>query len=308
MMLGSQWPSLPFGDWKDSCQTLHMWMQIVGKIRLALTPLENHWWNTTLYITPTGLTTSTIYYKDRLLKIDFDFDSHMLLITISNNQGKEIPLKSIPVAEFYKEVMSALNDLKINVNIWTTPVEVEERIPFEKDYKHHTYDPVYAHRFWQVLAQSSRVFTDFRSKFIGKVSPVHFFWGAFDLAVTRFSGRSAPVHPGVPNCPSHVMVEAYSHEVSSCGFWPGAGGTGGTSSVIEPFYYSYAYPEPDGFKDYPILPEEAFYDSNLGEFILPYEVVQKSDTPDSLLMDFLQSTYTAAATTAKWDRSKLERQ
>lgn len=308
MMLGSQWPSLPFGDWKDSCQTLHMWMQIVGKIRLALTPLENHWWNTTLYITPTGLTTSTIYYKDRLLKIDFDFDSHMLLITISNNQGKEIPLKSIPVAEFYKEVMSALNDLKINVNIWTTPVEVEERIPFEKDYKHHTYDPVYAHRFWQVLAQSSRVFTDFRSKFIGKVSPVHFFWGAFDLAVTRFSGRSAPVHPGVPNCPPHVMVEAYSHEVSSCGFWPGAGGTGGTSSVIEPFYYSYAYPEPDGFKDYPILPEEAFYDSNLGEFILPYEVVQKSDTPDSLLMDFLQSTYTAAATTAKWDRSKLERQ
>jgi hypothetical protein len=188
-------------------------------------------------------------------------------------------------------------------------VEVEERIPFEKDYKHHMYDPVYAHRFWQVLAQSSRVMTDFRSKFIGKVSPVHFFWGAFDLAVTRFSGRSAPVHPGVANCPPHVMIEAYSHEVSSCGFWPGAEGTsGGTSSVIEPFYYSYAYPEHDGFKNFTILPEEAYYNSNLGEFILPYEAVQKSNTPDSTLMDFLQSTYIAAAATGKWDRSKLERQ
>jgi hypothetical protein len=307
-MLGNQWPSLPFDEWKDTCQTLHMWTQIVGKIRLALTPLENHWWNSTLYITPTGLTTSTIYYEDRLLKIDFDFDSHVLLITISSNQRKEIPLISIPVAEFYKEVMTALNDLKINVNLWTTPVEVEERIPFEKDYEHHTYDPVYAHRFWQVLAQSSRVFADFRSKFIGKVSPVHFFWGAFDLAVTRFSGRGAPIHPGVPNCPQHVMVEAYSHEVSSCGFWPGAEETGGKISVIEPFYYSYAYPEPNGFKDFVILPEEAFFDSNLREFILPYEAVQKSNTPDSLLMDFLQSTYIAAATTAKWDRSKLERQ
>jgi hypothetical protein len=307
-MLKDQWPLLPVGEWKDIYQTLHMWTQIVGKIRLALTPMENHWWNSTLYITPTGLTTSTIYYKDRLLKIDFDFDSHLLLITTSDDQRKEIPLKSFPVAEFYKEVMNALDEFKINVSIGTTPVEVEERIPFEKDYKHCTYDPIYAHRFWQIVSQSARVFIYFRSMFIGKVSPVHFFWGAFDLAVTRFSGRGAPAHPGVPDCARFVMVEAYSHELSSCGFWPGAEGAGGKSAAIEPLYYSYAYSEPYGFRDFAISPKEAFYDSKLHEFILPYEAVQKSDAPDSLLMDFLQSTYKAAAVTAKWDRSKLERQ
>ncbi len=303
MVITTQWPSMPFGEWKDTCQTLHMWTQIIGKIRLTLTPLENHWWNTTLYITPTGLTTSTMYYKDRLLKIDFDFKSHLLIITTSDSPQKMIPLKSYPVAEFYTETMKALRDLGISLKIWTTPVEVEERIPFEKDYKHKTYDPVYAHRFWQVLAQSSRVFTEFRSKFIGKVSPVHFFWGAFDLAVTRFSGRNAPVHPGVPNCPHSVMVEAYSHEVSSCGFWPG-GGEGGQDAI----YYSYAYPESKGFKEWVIQPPEAFYDPNMREFILPYEIVRKSNFPDKVLMDFLQSTYIAAATTAKWDRAILERQ
>jgi hypothetical protein len=296
------WPELPLADWKDTYETLHMWTQIVGKIRLALTPLVNHWWNVTMYVTPRGLTTSAIPYNDRFLQIDFDFIAHLLLIETTDGSTKTIALRPRSVAEFYQETMAALESLGMPVTIWTTPVEVPDRTPFEKDQKHSAYDPEYAHRFWHILVEASRVLTHFRSRFIGKVSPVHFFWGAFDLAVTRFSGRTAPSHPGVPNCGLFVMVEAYSHEVSSCGFWPGSGGL-----IDEPAFYAYAYPEPRGFKDYPIQPPEAFYHTGISEFLLPYDVVRTAESPDEVLLSFLQSTYEAAATCANWDRRALER-
>jgi len=295
------WPELQLKHWKDTLETLQMWTQIVGKIRLALTPLVNHWWNVTLYVTPRGLTTSAIPNNDRLFQIDFDFISHVLSIETTDGSIKTIPLRPRSVASFYQELMTTLNTLGIHVTIWTTPVEVEDRTPFEKDEKHAAYDPEYAQRFWLILTQSSRVLTDFRSRFIGKVSPVHFFWGAFDLAVTRFSGRTAPVHPGVPNCGIFVMQEAYSQEVSSCGFWPGGG------LVNEPAFYSYAYPEPKGFKDYSIQPSEAFYHTGINEFLLPYDVIRTSNSPDKVLLSFLQSTYEAAAESANWDRHALER-
>ena len=279
-----------------------MWTQIVGKIRLALTPLVNHWWNVPLYVAPRGLSTSAIPYNDRFFQITFDFISHLLLIETTDGSTKTIALRSRSVAEFYQEMMAALNSLGMPVTIWTTPVEVADRTPFEKDQKHSTYDPEYAQRVWRILAQTSRVLTEFRSRFIGKVSPVHFFWGAFDLAVTRFSGRTAPSHPGVPNCGLFVMVEAYSHEVSSCGFWPGGG------LIDEPAFYAYAYPEPQGFKEYPIQPPEAFYHREINEFLLPYEVVRSAKSPDEVLLSFLQSTYEAEAMCAKWDRAGLERQ
>ena len=296
------WPKLPLAEWEDTYHTLHMWTQIIGKIRLALTPLQNHWWNCTLYVTPRGLTTSSIPYKGRQFQIDFDFIAHTLVICTADGSTKTIALSSRSVADFYQETMSALASLGIPVSIWTTPVEVQDQTPFEKDYKHATYDPQYAQRFWRILAEASRVLTEFRSRFIGKVSPVHFFWGAFDLAVTRFSGRTAPPHPGAPNCPNFVTTEAYSHEVSSCGFWPGGG------SVNEPAFYSYAYPEPPGFKDHPIRPTEAFYSAQMGEFILPYDHVRNAELPDETLLLFLQTTYEAEATCAKWDRHALERQ
>jgi hypothetical protein len=296
------WPELPLADWKDTYETLHMWTQIVGKIRLALTPLVNHWWNVTMYVTPRGLTTSAIPYNDRFLQIDFDFIAHLLLIETTDGSTKTIALRPRSVAEFYQETIAALESLGMPVTIWTTPVEVPDRTPFEKDQKHSAYDPEYAQRVWRILAQASRVLTEFRSRFTGKVSPVHFFWGAFDLAVTRFSGRTAPSHPGVPNCGLFVMVEAYSHEVSSCGFWPGSGGL-----IDEPAFYAYAYPEPRGFKDYPIQPPEAFYHTGISEFLLPYDVVRTAESPDEVLLSFLQSTYEAAATCANWDRRALER-
>jgi len=295
------WPELPLAEWKDTYDTLHMWTQIVGKIRLALTPLVNHWWNTALYVTPHGFTTSAMSYKGRLFQINFDFIAHLLLIEVDDGSMKTIPLRPHSVAEFYQETMAALGSLGMPLTIWTTPVEVPDRTPFERDHKHADYDPEYAQRFWRILAQTSRVFAEFRSRFIGKASPVHFFWGAFDLAVTRFSGRQAPSHPGVQNCPRFVMVEAYSHEVSSCGFWPGGG------PVNEPVFYAYAYPEPQGFKDHTILPAEAFYHNGMSEFVLPYEVVRTATSPDDVLMSFLQSSYEAAATRAKWDRHTLER-
>jgi hypothetical protein len=295
------WPELPLAEWKDTYDTLHMWTQIVGKIRLALTPLVNHWWNTALYVTPHGLTTSAMSYKGRLFQINFDFIAHLLLIEVDDGSMKTIPLRPHSVAEFYQEMLAALGSLGMPLTIWTTPVEVPDRTPFERDRKHAAYDPEYAQRFWRILAQTSRVFAEFRSRFIGKASPVHFFWGAFDLAVTRFSGRQAPSHPGVQNCPRFVMVEAYSHEVSSCGFWPGGG------PVNEPVFYAYAYPEPQGFKDHTILPAEAFYHNGMSEFVLPYEVVRTATSPDDVLMIFLQSSYEAAATHAKWDRHTLER-
>jgi hypothetical protein len=301
-MTTNPWPALPLAEWKDTYATLHMWTQIVGKIRLALTHLINHWWNVALYVTPRGLTTSPMPYNGRQLQIDFDFIAHLLLIQTSDGSTKTITLRPRSVAEFYQETMTALRSLGMPVTIWTTPVEVPDRIPFEEDQKHAAYDAEYAQRVWRILAQANRVFTEFRCRFTGKVSPVHFFWGAFDVAVTRFSGRMAPSHPGAPNVARSVQVEAYSHEVSSCGFWPGG------SPVDEPVFYAYAYPEPQGFKDYPIQPPEAFYHTGMGEFLLSYDAVRTAKSPDEVLLSFLQSTYEAAATSAKWDRRTLERQ
>jgi hypothetical protein len=279
-----------------------MWTQVVGKIRLKLTPLVNHWWNVPLYVTARGLTTSAMPYNDRILQINFDFIDHLLVIETTEGSTKTIDLRPCSVAEFYQETMAALESLKVPVTIWTTPVEVPDRTPFEEDQKHAAYDPKYVQICWRILVQTDRVLTKFRSRFIGKVSPVHFFWGAFDMAVTRFSGRPAPLHPGVPNCGLFVMQEAYSHEVSSCGFWPGGG------LVDAPAFYAYAYPEPQGFKDYPIQPSEAFYHTGISEFLLPYDVVRSSKSHDEVLLNFLQSTYEAAATCANWDRRALERQ
>jgi hypothetical protein len=295
------WPELPLEEWKDTYATLHMWTQIVGKIKLSLTPPVNHWWNSTLYVTPTGLTTGSMFYNDQLLQIDFNLISHLLLIITTDNPAKSITLRPRSVAEFYQEIMDALKSLGMPVTIWTTPVEVQDQIPFEKDHKHVSYDPKYVRRLWFILSQATRVLSEFRSRYVGKVSPVHFFWGAFDLAVTRFSGRPAPQHAGVPNCPRHVMVEAYSHEVSSCGFWPGGG------PVSEPVFYAYAYPEPQGFKNYPVRPTDAYYYTGMSEFLLPYEKVRIAESPDDVLLSFLQSTYEAEATLAEWDRNALER-
>jgi len=294
------WPALRLNDWKDTYATLHMWTQIVGKIRLARMPLVNHWWNVTLYVTARGLTTLPMPYEDRTFEMEFDFLDHALRIESSDGGVRTVCLSQRSVAEFYQETMAALRSLGIRVEIWTTPVEVEDRTPFEQDLKHAAYDPEYAQRCWRILVQASRVLTEFRSRFIGKVSPVHFFWGAFDLAVTRFSGRPAPPHPGAPNVARFVAREAYSHEVSSCGFWPGGG------LVDGPAFYAYAYPEPAGFKDYPIQPSDAFYHNDMREFLLPYDVVRTAKSPDQVLLSFLQSTYEAAATLGRWDRSALE--
>jgi len=295
------WPSLLFNEWKDTYATLHMWTQIVGKIRLVQSPFLNHWWHVPLYVTPRGLTTSVIPYGSKTFEINFDFVDHKLVINTSNGSTKTQDLRSQSVADFYRETMAALLELGIEVAIWTTPVEVADPISFEEDYKHATYDPEYAQRFFCILVQASRVLTEFRSRFVGKASPVHFFWGSFDLAVTRFSGRTAPEHPGgIPSMADWVTREAYSHEVSSCGFWPGGDG-------VEPVFYAYAYPTPSGFKEYSIEPKEASYSDDLGEFVLPYDAVRSSKSPDELLLTFFQSTYLAAANLGKWDRATLER-
>jgi hypothetical protein len=296
------WPTLPLREWQDTYETLHMWTQIVGKIRLALSPKLNHWWQSTLYVTPRGLTTSSIPHGKRTFEISFDFLEHYLQIDISDGTTKRIALAPRSVADFYQEITDTLTGNGIEARIWTMPQEVAEPIPFERDRKHTAYDPEYAQRVWRILVQTDRIMKEFRSRFIGKCSPVHFFWGSFDLAVTRFSGRRAPDHPGgIPNMADWVTREAYSHEVSSCGFWPGAG------AVTEPIFYSYAYPEPEGFKDYPIQPKEAFYSSEMREFVLPYEVVRQAEDPDAVLLAFLQSTYDAAANSGNWDRAALER-
>jgi hypothetical protein len=296
------WPALPLEEWKDTYATLHMWTQIVGKVRLAKTPWINHSWHVTLYVTSRGMTTSPIPYGPITFQIDFDFIDHRLVIQTSNGGVRVIPLRPISVAFFYGEVMTALQELNLKVSINTTPNEVVEAIPFEQDHTHASYDAKYANSFWQLLVQSDRVMKEFRSRFIGKCSPVHFFWGSFDLAVTRFSGRPAPAHPGgVPHLPDFVAREAYSHEVSSCGFWPGGG------AMTEPAFYAYAYPEPQGFKDQPLQPKAAFYSGDLREFILPYNAVRNADNPDRALLEFLQSTYEAAANCANWDRTALER-
>jgi hypothetical protein len=279
-----------------------MWTQIVGKIRLAQSPWVNHSWHVTLYVTSTGLTTSPIPYETRTFQIDFDFITHHLTIRSNDGGTGSFPLQPQSVAAFYRRLIQEMGRLDVHVHINEKPNEVQDAIRFDQDESHAAYDPEYANRFWRVLVQADRVFKLFRARFIGKCSPVHFFWGAADLAVTRFSGRRAPEHPGgIPNLPDRVTREAYSHEVSSCGFWPGGG------AIPYPAFYAYAYPEPGGFSEAPVKPEVAFYSRELREFILAYDVVRQSETPDETLLDFLQTTYEAAANLAAWDRNSLER-
>ena len=297
------WPSLPLEEWKDTYATLHRWTQIVGKIRMARSPWINHSWHVTLYLTARGLTTSPLWHGARTFQIDFDFIDHRLLIQSGEGAVRTIALRPRPVADFYRELFATLRELGLEVKIHPTPNELEDAIPLDTDREHASYDAEYANRFWRVLVQSDRIFTAFRGRFIGKCSPVHFFWGSCDLAVTRFSGRRAPQHPGgVPHLPDDVAREAYSHEVSSCGFWPGGG------PVPFPAYYSYAYPTPDGFGAAPVRPSAAFFSRDLGEFVLPYDEVRRAPSPDAVLLEFLQSTYEAAAELGRWDRAALERQ
>jgi hypothetical protein len=293
------WPALPQREWSDTCATLVLWMQVVGKLRLALTPHINHAWNVTLYPTVRGVTTTPMACGQRMLQIDFDFLDHALRVQTDLDEEVSIPLRPMSVAAFYKHVMDALEGVGTPVRIWPVPVEVSSPIPFEQDETHASYDPDHAQRFWRVLLQSTRVFTIFRSRFRGKVSPVHLFWGALDLACTRFSGRTAPEHKSMPGLPDRVTRDAYSHEVSSCGFWPGAPG-------VDAMFYSYAYPEPPGYAEYPVAPATAAYSKDFGEFVLPYEAMRQSPDPDGALLEFLQSTYEAAANCAHWDRPALE--
>ena len=303
--LSEVWPELIQSDWGDTCATLNMWLQVVGKVRMALVPAINHCWNVTLYPTVRGLTTLPMPYGNRMLQIDFDFLEHMLVAATSDGESRIVPLRQMTVAEFYRLVMGALESLGTPVKIWPTPCEVEQPIRFDEDETHQAYDSEYAQRFWRVLLQAERVITVFRARFIGKVSPVHLFWGALDMACTRFSGRTAPEHASMPGLPDRVTRDAYSHEVSSCGFWPGAQGPPG-APCIDAFFYSYAYPEPPGYAEYAIAPALAGYDKNFGEFVLPYEAMRRSGDPDGALLEFLQSTYEAAANCAKWDRKALE--
>jgi hypothetical protein len=295
------WPELSYPAWRDTYETLHLWTQVVGKVRLAKAPWLNHSWQVTLYVTARGLTTSPIPYGTRTFQIDFDFLDQKLRIDTSDGQRWEMPLQAQSVADFHATVMKALDRLGLHVDIDETPNEIADAIPFSRDRVHATYDPDAAWRFWRLLVQADRVLKAFRTSFVGKCSPVHFFWGSFDLAVTRFSGRRAPLHPGgVPNIPDEVVQEAYSDEVSSAGFWPGGG------AITYPAFYSYAYPEPEGFRTRPVRPDAAFYSTDLGEFILPYDAVRTAPDPDAALLSFLQSTYEAAADTGHWDRARLE--
>ncbi len=298
----ADWPELALADWADTCATLHLWTQVVGKIRLAHAPMINHWWQVPLYVTCRGLTTSPIPYGARCFQIDFDFSDHCLKIQTSRGETETIPLGPRTVADFYAEVMGRLRGLGLETRIWTMPVEIDDAVPFDRDTEHASYDPDYANRFWRILLQVDRIFTEFRSQFLGKVSPVHFFWGSFDLAVTRFSGRVAPrLTSASANLGAWVMQEAYSHEVSSCGFWPGNGGFGQAA------FFSYAYPEPPGFAEAPASPDRTYYDQGLGQFVLPYDAVRRAQSPDACLMEYLTSTYAAAADLAHWDRPALER-
>ena len=297
-----RWPELPYAVWKDTCDTLHLWTQVVGKIRLTLTPWRNHSWHVALYVTARGLTTSPIFDGARSFQIDFDFIDHVLWVTTSDGHSRKIVLRPMAVAEFYAQTMAALEQLGIVVHLHTMPCEITDSIPFELDTIHAAYEANYANRFWRVLLAASEVFGHFRTGFLGKTSPVHFFWGSFDLAVTRFSGRSAPRHPGgVPHLPNAVAREAYSHEVSSTGFWPGGGGL-----VDYGAFYSYAYPAPEGFAVAKVKPGVAFFSKELGEFLLPYDAMRSARDPDAALMEFLQSTYEAAADLGRWDRAMLE--
>jgi len=295
------WPELPTAAWRETYETLHLWTQIVGKIRLARTPWLNHSWHVTLYVTARGLTTSAIPDGARSFQIDFDFIDHALRISTSDGTARQFALAGKSVAGFYTAIMADLAELGIDIAINETPNELPDPIRFSQDSRHASYDPDAVRRFFQILRNAERVFEQFRTGFLGKASPVHFFWGSFDLAVTRFSGRRAPRHPGgVPHLPDEVAWEAYSHEVSSAGFWPGSG------AIDYPAFYCYAYPEPAGFRTAPVRPDAAFFSEALGEFILPYDAVRTAAQPDQALLDFLQSTYEAAANSAKWDRNALE--
>jgi len=291
------WPELPLSAWQDTYATLHMWSQIVGKVRLALSPRMNHWWEVALYVNPRGLTTSPIPHAPCIFEVQFDFIDHKLIIQTDHQTSRVIALKPRSVADFYREFMSALDSLGIHVKIWKMPVEIANPIPFDQDTQHASYDLEYANRFWRILVASDAVLKEFRAEFIGKSSPVHFFWGSFDLAVTRFSGRRAPERPGA----DPITREAYSHEVISCGFWPGGG------DVKEASYYTYAAPEPDGYAQRTVQPAQAYYHPQMKEFLLPYDAVRTAKSPHAALLAFARSTYEAGADLAKWPRRELER-
>ena len=297
----ASWPELPLASWRDTYATLQLWTQIVGKIRLTLSPWLNHSWHVTLYVTARGLSTSPIPYGTRNFDIEFDFIDHILRISVSDGATRQFALAGHSVASFYARVMADLAEFAIHVAIDETPNELPDPVRFSLDTAHASYDADAVRRFFAILVNADRVFKQFRTGFLGKANPVHFFWGSFDLAVTRFSGRRAPRHPGgVPSLPDAVACEAYSHEVSSAGFWPGSG------AIDYPAFYSYAYPAPDGFRSARVKPDGAFFSEALGEFVLPYEAVSTAADPDRMLLDFLQSTYEAAANAAKWDRETLE--
>lgn len=298
---GDTWPALPFEEWGDTCATLHLWTQIVGKVRLACTPWTNHSWHVPLYLTARGLTSSLIPHGSRAFQIDFDFMEHQLRLSTSSGEAARLALEPRTVASFYAELMATLDELGVAVEIDPLPTEIPNPIPLSEDTDHASYDGEYVRRWWQVLVQSQRVLHAFRARFIGKTSPIHLFWGGLDLAVTRFSGRTAPTHPGgIPHLADWVTREAYSHEVSSAGFWPG------NADAPNPLFYSYAYPTPEGFKDAKVEPEGAFWYDDLGEFVLPYDAVRQADDPDRALDSFLETTYAAAAELAGWDREALE--
>ena len=290
-------PSLPYDSWKDSLATLHMWAQIVGKLRLNLCPLVNHWWNVPFYLSARGMTTSPMPYRHGTVEVQFDFIDHKLLIATDDGRLSAIALAPQSVAQFYEKFIAALTALTVDADIWTTPCEIPDPVPFERDNMHKSYDPAAVHKFWTILVWVDQVFKEFRARFVGKVSPVHFFWGSFDLAITRFSGRPAPERSGADS----ITREAYSHEVSSAGFWPGGG------EIAGPAFYSYAAPEPSGFAQYPVRPPSAYYHPRLKEFLLMYDDMRAAASPKAALLDFLESTYVAAADLAKWDRNTLER-
>jgi len=294
--MSDDWPALPYEAWKDTYATLHMWTQVVGKIALARAPALNHSWGAALHLTSRGLSTAALPYGARSFSILFDFIDHQLVIATADGDARAIRLRPVTVADFYRDVMTTLEDMGLPVGIWSMPVEIASPIRFEADTVHHSYDPVYANRVWRILLQVARVLTASRCSFVGKTSPAHFFWGSFDLALTRFSGRPAPAREGPA-----FMRDAYSHEVISHGFWPGSG------AVLEPVFYAYAVPEPAGFKEARVRPDAAFYHTELGEFLLPYEAVRQSPSPEATLRSFVDSTYAAGATLAGWDRGALER-
>lgn len=302
MTVAERWPSLPLAEWRDTANTLHLWTQIVGKVRLALAPMVNHWWHVPLYVSARGLTTSAMPYGAGVVELTFDFHEHVLRIETSWGEARSVQLRPRSVADFYRDVMATLKAAGVNVRIMRRPVELEHVIPLDEDDVHASYDAAAAAKFWQMLIDVDRVLHEFRGRFIGKCSPVHFWWGSFDIAVTRFSGRPAPRHPGgVPNIADYVTQEAYSHECMSVGWWPGSG------PVTEPSFYAYAYPEPAGCAGAAVNPIAAYYHSQMREWFLPYEAVRTAPDPDAELLSFLQSTYDAVATLAAWDRAALER-